>query len=73
MLVYCKPAMGTDDGPVCLRHPEDVRMRLRTLHSDQLAPDQVLAAYACPECGAERRLPIQSGAEIGQQLAAPAS
>jgi hypothetical protein len=52
------PEMGTEDGPLCQRHAGDVRMHLRTLHSDQLAPDQVLGAYACPECGAERRLPI---------------
>jgi hypothetical protein len=33
-------------------------MSLRTLHSDHSAPEQVLAAYACPECGSERRLPV---------------
>ena len=33
-------------------------MLLRTLHSDRSAPHQVLAVYVCPECGAERRLPI---------------
>ena len=33
-------------------------MSLRTLHSDVSAPQQVLAAYACPECGSERRLPM---------------
>ena len=55
---YGKPAMGTDDDPRCPMHPQDVRMRLRTLHSDHLAPGQVLGEYACPECGAERRLPI---------------
>lgn len=50
--------MGTEDGPKCLRHTQDVPMRLTTLHSDQLAPGQVLGAYSCPECGAERRLPL---------------
>ena len=50
--------MGTEDAPVCQRHPGEVRMSLRTLHSDQSAPEQVLAAYACPECGSERRLPV---------------
>jgi hypothetical protein len=34
-------------------------MRLRTLHSDQLAPGRLLGVYVCPQCGAERRLPIQ--------------
>jgi hypothetical protein len=33
-------------------------MGLRTLHSDQSAPEQVLGVYACPQCGAERRLPL---------------
>ncbi|HYW26460.1 MAG TPA: hypothetical protein VE953_19970 [Terriglobales bacterium] len=33
-------------------------MSLSTLHSDASAPEQVLAAYTCPECGSERRLPI---------------
>lgn len=33
-------------------------MSLRTLHSDHTSPGQVLAAYACPECGSERRLPM---------------
>jgi hypothetical protein len=35
-------------------------MSLRTLHSDVSAPQQVLAAYACPECGSERRLPMST-------------
>jgi hypothetical protein len=33
-------------------------MSLHSLHSDLSAPEQVLAAYTCPECGSERRLPI---------------
>jgi hypothetical protein len=33
-------------------------MKLRTLHSDQAAPGQVLGVYVCPDCGYERRLPI---------------
>jgi hypothetical protein len=37
-------------------------MSLRTLHSDVSAPQQVLAAYACPECGSERRLPMSTEA-----------
>lgn len=35
-------------------------MSLRTLHSDVSAPEQVLAEYACPECGSERRLPMST-------------
>jgi hypothetical protein len=34
-------------------------MRLRTLHSDQLAPGRLLGVYVCPQCGAERRLPMR--------------
>lgn len=37
-------------------------MSLRTLHSDASAPQQVLAAYACPECGSERRVPMSTEA-----------
>jgi hypothetical protein len=33
-------------------------MRLRTLHSDQSAPDELIGVYVCPQCGRERRLPI---------------
>jgi hypothetical protein len=54
--------MGTEDAPVCQRHAGEVRMSLRTLHSDVSAPEQVLAAYACPECGSERRLPMSTQA-----------
>jgi len=50
--------MGTEDAPVCPRHPGEVRMKLRTLHSDRGMPGQVLAVYTCPDCGYERRLPI---------------
>ncbi|HEY4026539.1 MAG TPA: hypothetical protein VGO86_08905 [Candidatus Dormibacteraeota bacterium] len=50
--------MSTEDVPVCVRHTGQVRMSLRTLHSDLLAPEQVLGVYACPECGSERRLPL---------------
>jgi hypothetical protein len=54
--------MGTEDAPVCQQHAGEVRMSLRTLHSDVSAPEQVLAAYACPECGSERRLPMSTEA-----------
>jgi hypothetical protein len=33
-------------------------MHLSTLHSDQARPADLLARYECPECGAERRLPV---------------
>ncbi len=51
--------MGTEHAPVCLRHTGDVRMSLLTLHSDQSAPEQVLGVYSCPECGSERRVPLE--------------
>ncbi len=36
-------------------------MELRTLRSDESAPEQVLGVYACPECDRERRVPIETG------------
>jgi hypothetical protein len=47
--------------PVCPRHDGDVRLGLRTLHSDEAAPEQILGTFVCPECGHERRLPIETG------------
>ncbi len=35
-------------------------MQLRTLHSDSSRPDTVVGLYECPECGHERRLPIET-------------
>jgi hypothetical protein len=58
--------MGMEDAPVCPRHAGEVRMKLRTLHSDQGLPGQVLAVYACPDCGHERRLPIVVRPEVGE-------
>jgi len=40
-------------------------MTLRTLHSDQSVPDQVLGVYACPECDHERRVPIDTSRRGG--------
>ena len=34
-------------------------MRLRTIHSDSSRPDRLVGLYECPECGYERRLPIE--------------
>lgn len=33
-------------------------MRLQSLHSDATQPERLDALFACPECGAERRLPL---------------
>ncbi|WP_338199084.1 hypothetical protein [Candidatus Nephthysia bennettiae] len=38
-------------------------MRLRTIHSDHSRPDRLLGLYECPECGYERRLPIDLRAQ----------
>jgi len=57
--------MGTENGPVCPEHTPEVRMMLRTLHSDQSVPDQVLGVYACPECDHERRIPIDTSRRGG--------
>ena len=59
--------MGAEDVPLCPRHDDGVAMSLRTLHSDQSAPEQVLGVYSCPECGSERRLPL-----LVQRSSAPA-
>jgi hypothetical protein len=55
------PAMGAEDGPRCPRHERAVAMSLWTLHSDATRPDQLVALFQCPECGAERRLPLAMG------------
>ena len=52
--------MTLDDAPTCERHEASVQMRLRTMHSDSSRPDTVIGLYECPECGHERRLPIET-------------
>jgi hypothetical protein len=54
--------MNYEDAPVCERHDSKVPMRLRTMHSDSSQPDTVVGLYECPECGHERRLPIEVSA-----------
>lgn len=54
--------MNYEDAPVCERHESNVPMRLRTMHSDSSRPDTVVGLYECPECGHERRLPIEVSA-----------
>ncbi len=55
--------MTHEGAPHCERHENKVPMQLRTLHSDSSRPDTVLGLYECPECGHERRQPLQSPAE----------
>ena len=52
--------MTYEDAPSCERHEDRVQMRLRTMHSDSSRPDTVIGLYECPECGHERRLPIEA-------------
>lgn len=52
--------MTYEDAPICERHESKVPMRLQTMHSDSSRPDTVLGLYECPECGFERRLPIET-------------
>ena len=52
--------MSYEDGPICERHDAKVPMELRTMHSDSSRPDTVVGLYECPECGHERRFPIQT-------------
>ncbi len=52
--------MTYEDAPTCERHESKVPMTLRTMHSDSSRPDTVLGLYECPECGHERRLPIET-------------
>jgi hypothetical protein len=55
--------MVEEEGPICPRHSGEVHMRLRTIHSDHSRPDRLLGLYECPECGYERRLPIELRAQ----------
>jgi len=54
--------MSLDEAPVCARHDEEVRMSLRTLHSDVDRPGELVGLFECPECGHERRVPVGAAA-----------
>jgi hypothetical protein len=34
-------------------------MLLSSFHSDRTNPSDLVALYECPECGSERRLPVE--------------
>jgi hypothetical protein len=53
--------MSSISAPVCARHEGEVSMRLRTLHTDSGRPGQLLGLFECPDCGDERRMPVESG------------
>jgi len=48
--------------PFCPRHEAGVPMRLRSLHTDSTWPGQLLGLFVCPDCGDERRHPIEAEA-----------
>jgi hypothetical protein len=52
----------SDQAPVCARHEGEVRMELRSLHSQLSRPEELVGLFECPECGFERRLPVGSAA-----------
>jgi hypothetical protein len=54
--------MAREGVPVCARHEREVEMTLRTLHSDASRPGQLVGHFECPECGWERRVPVESAA-----------
>lgn len=56
--------MSIDESPVCARHEGEVPMRLRSMHSERSAPDRLVGLFECPECGQERRLPIDVRSEV---------
>ena len=52
--------MNHEDAPACDRHEQAVPMRLQTMHSDSSRPETIVGLYECPECGHERRFPIET-------------
>ncbi len=56
-------AMALDDAMLCPHHGRDVRLVLSTLHSDSSLSERLTALYECPECGYQRRLPLEPAAE----------
>ena len=53
--------MISPGAPVCARHEGEVSMRLRTLHTESGRPGQLLGLFECPDCGDERRVPLEDG------------
>jgi hypothetical protein len=51
-----------DQAPTCARHEREVRMDLRTIHTDASRPSEVVGEFQCPECGYERRVPMETEA-----------
>jgi len=61
-LTVCRSFNGMtyEEAPACDRHEAKVPMQLRTMHSDSSRPEVLVGLFECPECGHERRLPIQT-------------
>jgi hypothetical protein len=51
--------MTYEEAPACERHEAKVAMELRTMHSEDSRPDQVVGLFECPVCGHERRVPLR--------------
>ena len=54
--------MTIDQAPTCARHDVEVKMDLLTIHTDAKRPDEVIGHFECPQCGFERRVPLQVAA-----------
>ena len=51
--------MTVEEAPTCARHEAEVAMELHSIHTDASRPDELLGLFECPECGFQRRLPMQ--------------
>jgi predicted RNA-binding Zn-ribbon protein involved in translation (DUF1610 family) len=51
-----------DKAPTCAHHEHEIRMDLRTIHTDASRPDEAIGQFECPECGSERRIPMEMDA-----------
>ena len=58
-LFYTRLAMTVDQAPTCARHDAEVKMDLRTIHTDATRPEVVIGNFECPECGYEKRVPME--------------
>jgi len=52
--------MTYEEAPICQRHDTKVPMHLRSLHSDATEPERLQGLFECPECGHERRMPLET-------------
>ena len=64
--------MTYEEAPACDRHDSQVRLQLRTMHSDSARPDVLVGLFECPECGHERWLPMKTSYQ-DSEAAVPAA